>query len=64
VAQKLSLDQIQSKHDYVVFSASRGMLSEHPTATDAIKAYAAVAGKNLDTDAMIYKRSHDGWVLF
>jgi hypothetical protein len=65
MSEVLPADRINSEADYVVFSDGRGIISEHPTATDAIKNFAAYAANERESDAVIYKRENSGeWRLF
>ena len=53
---KVPLDAIQSEEDYCLYSPTKGPISSHMTAINAIKAFALVACGDPKTDARIYKR--------
>jgi len=60
----LPLEYIASDSAYVLFSKEDGIYSNHQTATEAIKAFTAVACRDKDTPLAIYKREADGWTVF
>lgn len=59
----LPLDAIQSDDGYCLFSPTKGLISSHLTAINAIKAFALFASGDSNTDARVYKREPDGWRL-
>ena len=60
----LPLEDIASDSAYVLFSKDDGIYSNHQTATEAIKAFTAVAARDNVTPLAIYKREADGWTVF
>ena len=61
---EVSLEQIESQAAYVVFSRKMGLLSEHTSATESIRAYARYLSRNMESDAVIYKREQSRWSIF
>jgi hypothetical protein len=59
----LPLDSIPAADLYVIHSNSAGVISGHPTATDAVWAFNLQAGK-LGSDAAIYARHENCWHVF
>ena len=57
----LPLDAIPTDDDYCLYSPTKGLISSHLTAINAIKAFALVASADPGTDARVYKREADGW---
>lgn len=62
--EQLALEEIDSDADYVVFSESRGVLSEHYTAGEArMSFYKEASGFELGEHLpRIYQRDEDHWV--
>jgi hypothetical protein len=57
----LPLEAVQGDEDYCLYSPTRGLLSRHILAINAIRSFALVASGDPKTDARIYKREADGW---
>ncbi len=62
--QEKNFPEIPSTRDYTIVSTGRGLLSEHETATDAVKAFALIAAMDEETDASIFKRVGTRWIKF
>lgn len=62
--EQLALREIDSDADFVVFSESRGILSEHYTAGEARISYYKEAARYKLGDHLprIYQRGTDNWV--
>ena len=57
----LPLDEIESDDEYCLYSPTKGLISSHITAKNAIKSFALVACCDPKTDARVYKRDAEGW---
>jgi hypothetical protein len=62
----LPLQEIKSNALYVVYSQSRGLISEHEIATEATKSFASLVKSQgaVRNDAAIYKKERKGWRVF
>ena len=57
----MPLDAIESDDEYCLYSPTKGLISSHVMAVNAIKSFALVACSDPNTDARVYKRETDGW---
>ena len=58
---------LRARSEFVIFSNSEGVISEHDTEGDLMKAFVEHLKKHKGPvwdEAVIYKRSPDGWDLF
>ena len=60
----LPFAHLASKDFYAVHSEILGLISSHETASAAVQNFTAHARINPHTDALIYKRSKEGWEVF
>ena len=63
--EELTLDEIDSEADYILFSHEEGVVSEHFTPSEAAMAYYKIISGSQAGDRLplIYRRDDDRWVL-
>lgn len=63
-AEETKSPEIASKHDYVVYSHLKGMISEHASATEAVTGLVKYAREHPGAKAAIYRRVAGDWQQF